>query len=260
MRAEHATTSTRSRPPSSSAASCAARCGSARSAFVTATTPSRTPSAARTASVLARLRHDAVVGRDDHEKRSMPVAPATIVRTKRSWPGTSTTESRGRRARQRRVAELDRDAARLLLGGQPIGVDAGERRDERGLAVIDVTGSAEGQRRHRARARRTAAAARSASASVSVRTSSSRRPSAKRPTTGGSPLRSAGARAGSTATAGPGSSSQRQRAAADLRRRGDDLAAAALGQPRRRARRARPTWPSSIRRTGSSARARSGSR
>ena len=24
----------------------------------------------------------------------MPVAPATIVRTKRSWPGTSTTDSR----------------------------------------------------------------------------------------------------------------------------------------------------------------------
>ena len=26
--------------------------------------------------------------------RSIPVAPATIVRTKRSWPGTSTTETR----------------------------------------------------------------------------------------------------------------------------------------------------------------------
>ena len=45
-----------------------------------------------------------------------PVAPATIVRTNRSWPGTSTTESRRPDGQlERRVAELDRDAARLLL-------------------------------------------------------------------------------------------------------------------------------------------------
>ena len=76
----------------------------------------------------------------------MPVAPATIVRTKRSWPGTSTTDSRRPDgSAQRRVAERDRDAARLLLG-QPVGVDAGERAHERGLAVVDVPGGAERQR------------------------------------------------------------------------------------------------------------------
>src|SRR6185312_12046476 len=38
-----------------------------------------------------------------------------------------------------REAEIDRDAARLLLR-QPVGVHAGERLHERGLAVIDVPG------------------------------------------------------------------------------------------------------------------------
>ena len=44
--------------------------------------------------VLARLRHDAVVGGDDHEEEVDPRRAATIVRRKRSWPGTSTTDSR----------------------------------------------------------------------------------------------------------------------------------------------------------------------
>ena len=52
-----------------------------------------------------------------------------------------------RRQLERREAELDRDPARLLLG-QPVGVDAGERAHERGLAVVDVAGGAEGQRVH----------------------------------------------------------------------------------------------------------------
>ena len=79
----------------------------------------------------------------------MPVAPATIVRTKRSWPGTSTTDSRRPDGQvERRVAELDRDAALALLG-QPVGVDAGERADEHGLAVVDVAGGPEGERVHR---------------------------------------------------------------------------------------------------------------
>ena len=88
----------------------------------------------------------------------MPVAPATIVRTKRSCPGTSTTLSaRPGRQRELREAELDRDAALALLG-QPVGVHAGERLDQRGLAVVDVPGGAERERRvaasRSARARR----------------------------------------------------------------------------------------------------------
>ena len=73
----------------------------------------------------------------------MPVAPATIVRTKRSWPGhVDHRQPPPGRQLERRVAELDRDPARLLLG-QPVGVDAGERADEDGLAVVDVAGGAE---------------------------------------------------------------------------------------------------------------------
>ena len=79
----------------------------------------------------------------------MPVAPATIVRTNRSWPGTSTSESRRPSGElERRVAEVDRDAARLLLG-QPVGVLAGERAHEPRLAVVDVAGGADRQRHAR---------------------------------------------------------------------------------------------------------------
>ena len=49
---------------------------------------------------------------------------------------------------ERRIAEVDRDAACLLLG-QPVRVLAGERLHERRLAVIDVTRRADSQR-HRA--------------------------------------------------------------------------------------------------------------
>ena len=47
---------------------------------------------------------------------------------------------------ERCEAELDRDAAALLLG-QPIGVDAGQRLDQRRLPVVDVPGGPEHQRR-----------------------------------------------------------------------------------------------------------------
>ena len=46
---------------------------------------------------------------------------------------------------QRRITEVDRDPALLLLG-QPVGVFAGQRPDEPGLAVVDVPGGADGQR------------------------------------------------------------------------------------------------------------------
>ena len=73
----------------------------------------------------------------------MPVAPATIVRTKRSWPGhVDEREPPSVRQIERRVAELDRDAARLLLG-QPVRVLAGQRAHERRLPVVDVTRSAD---------------------------------------------------------------------------------------------------------------------
>jgi hypothetical protein len=44
-------------------------------------------------------------------------------------------------------AEIDRDAARLFLR-QPVGVDSGERFDQGGLAVINVTGGRENEMPH----------------------------------------------------------------------------------------------------------------
>ena len=75
--------------------------------------------------------------------KSMPVAPASMLLTNRSWPGTS-TKPRTRAVRRRHVgeAEVDGDAAGLLLL-QPVGVDAGQRPDQRGLAVVDVAGGAD---------------------------------------------------------------------------------------------------------------------
>ena len=96
--------------------------------------------------MLVRLRPRALAASITSRKRSIPVAPATIVRTKRSWPGTSIDrEPRPVGELERRVAERDRDPALLLLG-QPVGVLAGERLDEPGLAVVDVAGGADGQR------------------------------------------------------------------------------------------------------------------
>ena len=71
-----------------------ARAGSARSAFVTATTPTLTPSAASTAACSRVCGITPSSAATVIRYRSIPVAPATIVRTKRSWPGTSTTDSR----------------------------------------------------------------------------------------------------------------------------------------------------------------------
>ena len=67
---------------------------STRSALVSATTPPRTPSSsmmARCSTVCGITPSSAAM---TSRKRSTPVAPATMVRTKRSWPGTSTTLSR----------------------------------------------------------------------------------------------------------------------------------------------------------------------
>ena len=96
--------------------------GRARSVFVTATTPTSTPSAASTAACSRVWGITPSSAATTIRNRSIPVAPATIVRTKRSWPGTSTTLStRPLGSVQRRIAERDRDPARLLLR-QAVGV------------------------------------------------------------------------------------------------------------------------------------------
>ena len=86
VRAETGTTAA---PPKSGSSG-----GSATSVFVTATTPSPTPSACSTAQCSRVCGITPSSAATTSRNRSIPVAPATIVRTKRSWPGTSTTDRR----------------------------------------------------------------------------------------------------------------------------------------------------------------------
>ena len=68
----------------------------------------------------------------------MPHAPAAIVCTSFSWPGTSIRPSTSPFVeRHVRVAEFDRNAARLFFL-QPIGIDARQRAHERRLTVVDM--------------------------------------------------------------------------------------------------------------------------
>jgi len=74
------------------------------------------------------LRLDAVGRRRRQQAKSMPLAPASIVCTKRSWPGTSTSEHArvDRQIGEARSMVMPR--AFFLL--QPIAVDPGERFDQ----------------------------------------------------------------------------------------------------------------------------------
>ena len=95
------------------AASRSARAGSARSAFVTATTPSSTPSAAQHRGVLARLGHHAVVGGDDHQVEVDAGRPGDHRAHEALVAGhVDDRQPRARGQRERREAELDRDPAR----------------------------------------------------------------------------------------------------------------------------------------------------
>ena len=72
----------------------------------------------------------------------MPPTPASMLRTKRSWPGTSTKPMRiaspaGADQVEVGEAEIDGDAAPLLLG-QPVGIDAGKGAYQRTLAMVDM--------------------------------------------------------------------------------------------------------------------------
>ena len=81
------------RRPRTSSAMNSAHSSSTRSVFVSATTQVRMPrssSTARCSSVCGMMPSSAAMQRS---ARSMPVDPAIIWRTKRSWPGTSTTPS-----------------------------------------------------------------------------------------------------------------------------------------------------------------------
>ena len=197
---------------------------STRSRLVSATTPSRDAEQLHDRGVLARLRHDAVVGGHDEQEEVDPGGAGDHRPDEALVAGDVDHRQRApRRQLERRIAELDRDPARLLLG-QPVGVDAGERRHQGGLAVVDVARRAERQRvirRH--------------SSSVSVRQSSRTRPSWTRATTGGSPPRSAAARPSppSSAQAKLSSSSSGTAPPPTRARVAHDRAAEPLGEGRR---------------------------
>ena len=190
--------------------------------------------------VLVRLRPRALAG-VDHEQEEVdpgragdhrahePLVPGDVDERERAPVGEL----------ERRVAEVDRDPAPLLLR-QPVGVLAGQRADEPRLAVVDVPGGADRQRHRQARATRATrdracerrrAATSSTSASVSVRQSSSSAAVADDADTGGSPRRSGAASSSSTAHANARELRERQRAAADARDRLLDLAADERREP-----------------------------
>ena len=130
--------------PSSSRATAATtsavRAGPATSALVTTATPCRIPSAsssARCSIVWARGPSSAAT---TSIAASISPAPTSMLPTSRSCPGTSTKSSSvPSGSAQVRVADVDRHPAPPLLG-QPVGVDPGQRPQQRRLAVVDVAG------------------------------------------------------------------------------------------------------------------------
>ncbi len=115
--------------------------------------------------VLARLRHDAVVGRD-HQQHEIDAGGAGqhVVHEFLVPRHVDEAEHGAVRRRQIGKAEIDGNAARLFFL-QPVGIDAGERANERGLAVIDMAGGSDD---HDAGSGNGAAARRSASAICSA--------------------------------------------------------------------------------------------
>ena len=89
--------------------------------------------------VLDGLRHDAVVRRDDqHDVIDAAYAREHVAHESLVSGNIDETDGVVMRCLPVREAEIYRNAACLFLG-QPVGVDAGQRFDERRLAVIDVT-------------------------------------------------------------------------------------------------------------------------
>ena len=165
---------------------------STASAFVIATTAWRRPSASsssRCSRVWARGPSSAAT---TSSTASISPAPTSMLPTSRSWPGdVDEVEHVAVGQREVGVADVDRHPAPPLLG-EAVGVDPGQRPEQRRLAVVDVARGPDDDGHRRRRAPRATAAARSSSAAGStVRRSSTTRPSSIRPMTAGSPVRRA---------------------------------------------------------------------
>ena len=95
--------------------------------------------------VLAGLGHHAFVGGHD-QQHEVDAGGAGDHRAHERLVArhVDDAEAQARAELEGREPELDRDAARLLLG-ETVGVDAGQRAHQGGLAVVDVAGGAEDQ-------------------------------------------------------------------------------------------------------------------
>ena len=93
--------------------------------------------------VLARLRHHAVVRRH-HQQHEVDAGRAGEHVVHEALVSRHVDEAEHRAVGQRveGITEVDGDAARFFFL-QAIGVDAGERLDERGLAVVDMARGAD---------------------------------------------------------------------------------------------------------------------
>ena len=88
--------------------------------------------------MLQRLRHRPVIGGDDQQRRADAEHAGQHV-GKESLMAGHVDEADPTALGQIEIGEteIDRHAAALFLR-EPIGIDAGERADQRGLAVIDM--------------------------------------------------------------------------------------------------------------------------
>ena len=93
--------------------------------------------------VLAGLRHGAIVGGDDEQRKVDAGGTGQHVVDQLLVAGhVDEAERTARRERGVGVAEIERDATRLLFL-QSVAVDTGEGFDQGGLAVVDVAGGAD---------------------------------------------------------------------------------------------------------------------
>jgi hypothetical protein len=90
--------------------------------------------------MLDGLRHHAVIGGHDHQRVVHIADPRQHV-LEEALVARHVDKADQLAVRQRHIGktEIDREAARLLLR-QPVGVDAGQRANERRLAMVDMSG------------------------------------------------------------------------------------------------------------------------
>ena len=94
--------------------------------------------------MLSGLGHHRVIGRDDEQRQVEPgrarehVADEPLVAWHVHQRQPMRAEVEGRKP------DIDRDPA-LFLGGEPVGIDAGEHPHQRRLAVVDVARRADDQ-------------------------------------------------------------------------------------------------------------------